>query len=180
MDFCTGDREYIRLLHRDPLFERCLEDLRARGGESQAAARKINEFVDLLLRSGRKRDREKFRFTRNKEARIRHCKKVDLGCGYRLVCIKKDGHLALLYAGTHDECFRWIERNKGMEFDFSASKGIAVCAADAATGESAPADVLAEQRMLEEHESMLMRRIDDDILRKVFSGLCQCPRIGAE
>lgn len=178
MDFCTGDRDHVLYLYRDTLFEKCLEGLRARSGESLAAARKIDEFVDLLLNPGRNMNREKFRFTRNKEARIRHCKKVDLGCGYRLVCIKKDGRLALLYAGTHDECFRWIERNKGMNYDFSASKGIPVCVSGAAGGERVPEDVLAEQRMLDEHESMLMSRIDDEVLRKIFPGLCQKARAG--
>ena len=87
MDFCTGDREHILYLHRDALFEKCLEGLRARSGEALAAARKIDEFVDLLLRPGRNMNREKFRFTRNGEHRIRNCRKVDLGCGYRIVCV---------------------------------------------------------------------------------------------
>jgi hypothetical protein len=172
--FCTRDREHILYIYRNLLFDKCLDDLRAKGGEALIAARKIDEFIGLLLKPYEKRDREKFRFTRNTEARIKNCKKVDLGCGYRLVCIKKNGHLALVYAGTHDECFRWIERNKGLTFDFSASAGIAV-APDVRSRKDLPADVLAEQSMIDEYEALLMSRINDEILRKIFFGLCHKP-----
>lgn len=173
VDFCTGDREYIAFLYRDAFFDKSLEDLRAMGGEAFIIARKVDEFVDLLLNPDHKGNREKFRFTRNKEARIKNCKKVDLGCGYRLVCIKKDGHLALLYLGTHDDCFRWIERNRGMTYDFHASSKVTpVIHESTVCQENIPAAVLAEQRVVEEYEARFMSRLDDTILRKIFSGLC--------
>jgi hypothetical protein len=173
VDFCTGDREYTVSLYRDPLFDKCLEALRAKGGESLVAARKVDEFIDILLHRDKRGDREKFRFTRKGEARIKNCKKIDLGCGYRIVCIKKDGHLALLYVGTHDECFRWIERNQGMKFDVSASNGtVQVVHKKRSMQEDIHEDVIKEQKVLEEDESLLMSRISDDVLRKVFHGLC--------
>ena len=173
VDFCTGDRD-VMFLYREPLFDRCLEDLRSKGGFSTEAARKVDQFIDILLKPDRHRDREKFRFTRNSEARIKNCKKVDLGCGYRLVCIKKDGHLALLYVGTHDDCFRWIERNKGLEYDFdSADMGVQVVRQAVSTREESEKNVREEDDFLNQYEASIMNRIDDDVLRRVFHGLCK-------
>lgn len=174
VDFCTGDREHTVSLYREPFFDKCLEALRAKGGESLVAARKVDEFIDLLLHRDKRGDREKFRFTRKGEARIKYCKKIDLGCGYRIVCIKKDGHLALLYVGTHDDCFRWIERNRGMKFDVSASEGsLRIEHGNYIAGDDTTQDILEEQRMLVEYEDSLTSRLSDDVLRQVFSGLCQ-------
>jgi len=70
-------------------FERCLADLRKKGGTASDAAERIDVFIQNLMRNGNGTGREQFRYTRNGEYRIRHCKKISLGCGYRLVLIKK-------------------------------------------------------------------------------------------
>ncbi|HXY53533.1 MAG TPA: hypothetical protein VEM40_02550 [Nitrospirota bacterium] len=174
MKICSGDGERIRFLYRDPLFERGLEDLRKKGGEAAGAAKKVDEFVCALTQSEGRNGREKFRFTRNGEYRIRNCRKVDLGSGYRLVCIKKGPHLSLLYVGTHDDCFRWIERNIGLKYEFDAMKtALEVAQEIAPVKDDCPNDALNDQRMFEEYESSIMSRVDDAVLRKVFSGLCQ-------
>lgn len=179
MDFCTGDREHIDYLYRDPLFDKCLKDLRAKGGECLVAARKADEFIDILLHQDRRGEREKFRFTRNGEARIKHCKKVDLGCGYRIVCIKKDGHLALIYMGTHDDCFRWIERNRGMKYDVAALKGaIRIDHEERIDRDNKLKSVIEEEKIFRAYEEILMSRLSDEVLRRVFSGLCQKPMGG--
>lgn len=172
VDFCTEDRGYTVSLYRDPVFEKCLEDLRAKGGEALVIAGKVDEFIDIILRPDQTGDRDKFRFTWNGEARIRNCKKVDLGGGYRLVCIKKDGYLALLYVGTHDDCFRWIARNKGLKYEASASIGTIQVVRKTRSPEDSHEDIVKEQRVLEEAEASLLSRIDDTVLRKVFHGLC--------
>lgn len=51
-------------------------------------------------------------FTRNGEDRIKGCRKVDLGGGYRLGTLKQGKDLYLLFVGTHDECGRWVENNR--------------------------------------------------------------------
>lgn len=174
LDFCTGDREHIAFLHREASFDKCLDDLRAKGGEALVTARKADEFIAVLLNPDRQGKREKFRFTRNSEARIKNCKKVDLGRGYRLVCIKKDGRLALVYVGTHDDCFRWIERNKGLEYDFDAADtAVQVVHRPVSDREESAKNAYEEDDMLKQHEASLMSRIDDDVLRRVFHGLCK-------
>ncbi len=179
VDFCTGDRGHTVTFYREPLFDKCLEALRAKGGESLVAARKVDEFIDILLHRDKRGDREKFRFTRKGEARIKNCKKIDLGCGYRIVCIKKDGYLAFLYVGTHDDCFRWIERNRGMKFDLSAAEGsLRIEHGNYIAGDDTPRDILEERRMLVEYEESLESRLSDDMLRRVFPGLCKKVPVG--
>jgi hypothetical protein len=57
------------------------------------------------------------RVTKHGELRIKGCMKYDLGSGYRLVTLKYGCHIYLLYAGSHDECNRWIENNRDLSLD---------------------------------------------------------------
>ena len=54
-----------------------------------------------------------FPVTNNGETRIRSCVKYSLGDGYRLVTVKRDLIIWLLYVGNHDDTDRWITRNSG-------------------------------------------------------------------
>jgi hypothetical protein len=159
------------VLYKTPLFERCLDDLRRKGGTASDAAGRIDVFVRNLVQSDNCTKREKFRYTRNSEYRIRHCKKISLGCGYRLVFIQKDSCYVLLYAGTHDDCFRWIERNKGLSYEVDHSTHAVSVVQDAgADGETLPEDVLEAKKFVERYERELMRQLDEDLLAKIFSG----------
>jgi hypothetical protein len=164
-----GELESIEKIHRDPLFDRTLQDLRARGGYCAVAAAKAETFIDLLVGRSGGVSRERFRFTRNGEYRIKNCRKVDLGCGYRIVCIQKDRRLALLYIGTHDDCFRWIERHRTAEYDLNGVDDEAWM--DVASVLPQAPWVADVDSLSEEYEENLMKRIDDSVLRKVFSGL---------
>ncbi len=164
--------ETIAKFYRDPVFDRTLVDLRAKGGYAAVAAGKADELAGLL--SGRPGARRgKFRFTRRGEYRIRNCRKVDLGCGYRIVCIQKDGRLVLVYIGTHDDCFRWIERHRTAEYDLDAvpEEGWAEAAPDSAGTLALEHGGTDEDHFAEAYEAALMERVDDAMLRKVFSGL---------
>jgi hypothetical protein len=167
------DIESIRKVHRTTLFERTLEELRAKGGYAAVAAAKAEEFMQSLSGGAGGKGRDKFRCTRKGEYRIRNCRKVDLGCGYRIVCIHKDQRLVLLYIGTHDDCFRWIERHRKAEYDLDAVDGdtwtpvtvqseMRQCHDDAVTD---------EDRFADAYEEALVSRVDDALLRQVFSGL---------
>lgn len=113
------------------------------------------------------------RQTRNGEYRIDQCFKFHLGSGYRVVCLIHREYLILLYAGTHDDCCRWIERHRGMKCDsIDVGRAMPIMKA-AATGWTIPPDVEEERRFSEEYERAIMRRLDDDILRRVFGCLAQ-------
>ena len=163
----------IAKLYRDPLFDRTIEDLRAKGGYAAEAAAKADEFI-AAVRTGRgEGGREKFRFTRNGEHRIRNCRKVDLGCGYRIVCVQKDGRLVLLYIGTHDDCFRWIERRRTAEYDLDGvpEEAWLGMGTDRLADGMAGGTETEEDRFCDAYEAALMERIDDAVLRRVFAGL---------
>jgi hypothetical protein len=171
MNSVTGADEGIRFVHRGQAFERCLEDLRNKGGMASEAAAKAAEFIAAVLTGRGDGGREKFRFTRRGEYRIRNCRKIDLSRGYRLVCYLKDGHLVLLYAGTHDDCFRWIERNSGVQIEVHGpAHALAVRRDDEAAYAVIP-DRSAEDRFAASYEEALMSRLDDAVLRKVFAGI---------
>ena len=162
----------IKMLYREPSFESTLEDLRSKGGQPAVAAAKAIEFLRVLAGENTG-GRTRFRFTRNGEYRIKNCRKVDLGNGYRLVCILKDQRLVLLYIGTHDDCFRWIERRRTAEYDMDsvdlgAWSNIALLRQqkNSTTQSKGREDILSKQ-----YEDDLMNRVDDVVLRRVFAGI---------
>jgi len=159
----------ILSLYLDPKFIKTLNELRKQGGISFIVAKKADDLIKRLLLRGRDCSHEIGKLTKNGELRIKKCKKYDLGNGYRLVCLRKSSHLILLYIGTHDDCTRWIERNKGLEYDLNnagenplLTKQISV-EVEPQIQKTDPAD---------EYEERLISGIDDRMLRKIFSGLC--------
>ena len=166
------DEGKVLFVHRTATFDRTLEDLRRKGGTVSMAAEKADEVIRLITRMGGKGVREQFRLTRNGEYRIKYCRKYDLGGGYRLVLLHRGRHLVLLYVGSHDDCFRWIERNKGLTYEMDDTTHAIRVTCDAPTEDNSIShDVIEEDRLVDEYEAILMSRVDDNALRKIFSGL---------
>lgn len=162
------------VLYKTPLFERCLDDLRRKGGTASEAAARIDVILSNLLQSAKDSRRERFRYTRNGEYRIKYCKKISLGCGYRLVLLQKDDCCILLYAASHDDCLRWIERNKGLSYEVNhTTREVRVMKAVAEDTDALPEDVLEEKQFVERYENNLMKQIDDNVLSRIFSGFCE-------
>jgi len=162
----------MRFVHRTATFDRKLEDLRATGGFASVAAGKADQLICLIKNEKGDKPREQFRFTRYGEHRIKRCHKYSLGCGYRLVFIRKGCHVVLLYIGSHDDCSRWLERNSRMVYEFDgADHSTEISTHTCMEDSSVPGDEIAEECRADEYEEQLMRRIDDRTLRKVFSGL---------
>ena len=163
----------VRMVHRDPLFDRTLAALRSQGGYAVVAAEKAGEFINILTGTASPGSRGRFRFTRKGEYRVPNCRKVDLGCGYRIVCIHKGERLVLLYIGTHDDCFRWLERHRTAEYDLDAVAQDAWISVKAESGETVLEHRHEDDRATDAHEEALLERIDDAVLRKVFAGIVQ-------
>ena len=156
-------------LYLDPKFTKTLNELRKQGGISSIVAKKADDLIRRLLLRGRDCSAETGRLTKNGELRIRKCKKYDMGNGYRLICLRKASSLILLYIGTHDECTRWLERNKGLEYDINTA-GEGPQLAKQISLEVEPQ--IKKVDPADEYEEKLISRIDDRMLRKIFSGLC--------
>jgi hypothetical protein len=157
-------------VHYTPKFIENIEALRRQGGKSLTIAKKADRLIKEIVARGRNELLEVGRLTKRGELRIKRCRKYDLGDGYRLICLKEGKHLILLYVGTHDECSRWLERNKGLRYKIDDVKGTIV--------ETREVEVVAlahteERDPAYEYEEQLMGKIDDKILRKIFYGLCK-------
>lgn len=173
---CTNSSGNDRqiLIYRTPLFERCLADLRGKGGTASDAAGRIDVILRNLLQFEKGAEREKFRYTRNGEYRIKHCRKIALGCGHRLVFLQKDNWFVFLYAGTHDDCFRWIERNKGLSYELDQTTRALTVVQDISEDDYAlPEDVREARKFAEDYEEKLMGRLDDEMLARIFTGWCR-------
>ena len=53
--------------------------------------------------------------TKAGDNRIKNCLKYDLGKGFRLVCIKQNRQMFLLYMGSHDNCDKWVYKNRNIK-----------------------------------------------------------------
>jgi hypothetical protein len=163
------DEEKFLFVHRTANFDRILENLRKKGGTGSLAAGKAEEVINGISCGQGENMRQQFRFTRRGECRIKHCMKYDLGCGYRLVFIRRGCHFFFLYVGSHDDCFRWIERNKGLSYEIDDRTHALRIIRDVPV----PGDECEEKLGKDEYEARLMSRIDDKVLRKVFSGFIE-------
>ncbi len=169
-DPCKWHRA-VAYIYRTALFERCLAKLSKRGGTATEAAKKAEEFISSIMSGGASHGRKKFSYTWNGEYRIKHCKKINLVGAYRLVFIEKDGGYVLLYAGSHDDCFRWIERNKGLTCEVDhPSNAVRTSGGSTKQGDSLPEGVLEEREFVKRYEEEFMSRVDENMLLRVFSG----------
>lgn len=101
-----------------------IESIRAmfqRGGQAQLAA----EATDMILGRMGRSDEEPFlglKCTKHGENRIPHCVKYDLNGFSRLITIQDSGICVICFLGNHDECEKWLTRNKGLVLTVNNSK----------------------------------------------------------
>jgi len=111
---------------------------------------------------------QKDNLTKHGELRIDKCWKYDLGSHYRLICIRPEQDLIISYTGTHDDCDRWIENNRRFEPELN------VIRAEGLLIEEEEVKACLDQPEPEmDYEDMLRQKIDDKMLREIFSGLCK-------
>ncbi len=106
----------IHLIHIDPRLDRHIEELRRAGKKGQIAADHAEEVV-AAIRSGGPGAARHLPKTHRGELRLESCVKYDLGGGYRLLTVRQGGECFLLFAGSHDDCHRWLENNRNLAID---------------------------------------------------------------
>lgn len=84
-----------------------------RGGLYQKAAEKVKEILGAIT-MGELDVLKKISTTNNGESRIKNCVKYDLQGFCRLVTIQENNVCAFVFLGTHEECDKWLDNNKGM------------------------------------------------------------------
>ncbi|MEW6520475.1 MAG: hypothetical protein AB1461_13775 [Thermodesulfobacteriota bacterium] len=158
-------------LYRTPLFEKQLNALEKTDKKGALAAERAAEIIRQLAVDGWQCVAMRNKRTRRGELRVRKCLKYDLGSGYRLISLRRDSELFLLYVGSHDECDRWLNNKRSSKLQVEPESFIFV----AGNGD-APADQPADPVMEEpadEYEEQLIARLSDTLLRQVFRGICQ-------
>ncbi|MFO7716844.1 hypothetical protein [Desulfosarcina sp.] len=157
----------IERIHLDPKLEKNLAALR-KGGRRESLVVDRVEAIIAEAECGRLPSSNVCNFTRNGEDRIKGCRKVDLGGGYRLVTLKQGKDLYLLFVGTHDECGRWVENNRlhlPLELIAERCRTISRSITDATSS----AHPCLKNR--QEQEEDWIPSLSDQDLRVVFSGL---------
>lgn len=164
-------------------------------------ARALDRQVEVLLRSGRKGERavENYRTvydhlrrhccriaeiyakrTKKGELRVKNCIKYHLGHGYRLITIRIEDRLYLPFIGTHDEVDQWLEgrRREGFEPLHSAYRQEWLRPEHQDTEVVKP---YGREESLDDdlYERQLAERIDDALLKHIFTGLYQRQSDGA-
>ena len=109
-------------------------------------------------------------YTKYGEKRIQHCRKYNLGCGYRLITLQRGETVFMPFLGTHDESHRWLQSNSRLkDFNTGAGRMIRVVKKKPMTRLSKAiekADVVAD-------DSDFFKHLTDKDLRRVFSGLVE-------
>lgn len=160
-------------VYRETRFTKCLDILKRGDRKSTIAAERAEELVKKLLKEDMAFVEEARIRTKHGELRIDKCRKYDLGSGFRLVCVEHGGDLFITYVGAHDDCDHWIENNRRFEPEagelsdgrtFSADE-------DGNTGGVMESDMPCDDDM--DYDDILMKQIDDNLLREIFCGLCR-------
>ena len=157
------------VIHREARFNKSLSILRRSGGKAALAARRAEEVIERLATEGRMAAEEFSRLTKHGELRIRKCKKYDLGGGYRLIGVKQGKHLIFSYVGTHDDCDRWIENNRGFELEVDEVTRETPQPERRYKEESSPRTEVAPET---DYDELLLEKVDEKTLRRIFCGIC--------
>jgi len=156
-------------IHREASFRRSLETL-ARGDKTASmAASRAEEVIEKLASGDYQAIEIVSRRTKHGELRISGCRKYNLGAGYRLVCVKQEGYLVATYVGSHDDCNRWIENNRGFELELPSLSDSLLVSENCESNRRRDSE---NEEHEPDYDDILMAKIDQKILRQVFCGLC--------
>jgi len=100
------------LIHKSTEFNKRLAQLRRSGGAASRAAESAQAIIGRLYLGYS--IEEAGALTNHGETRIRNSVKFDLPGGHRLICVRHGPDLSLLFIGSHQECDRWLDSNRGL------------------------------------------------------------------
>uniref|UniRef100_A0A7C4RT08 Uncharacterized protein n=1 Tax=Desulfatirhabdium butyrativorans TaxID=340467 RepID=A0A7C4RT08_9BACT len=160
----------IRLIHRDPLFEKQLDALRKGNRKAQIAAREVDEIIARLVQERRIPDCL-HETTKSGEQRLKNCLKYDLGCGYRLITLREEDCLHIAFIGTHDECDRWLVNKKRLQPILWKSRSVTIEVPEPSLSSDEPPFEDSDAFLTDPSEDF--PPIEEKYLRMVFRGLIE-------
>jgi hypothetical protein len=156
------------LIHRAPQFKKCLEKLRRAGGRAALAAAQVEEILATLAVHDHIPLEQVHKRTTHGEHRIDGCQKFDLVGGYRLVYIKEGHQYCVLFAGTHDECDRWLNHHKRFRPAEQWANPLCIVRQTEDVSPTAPQGIPGGDG---DYDDILLPQIDEKMLRRIFRGL---------
>ncbi|MBI9075971.1 MAG: hypothetical protein JEZ02_11200 [Desulfatibacillum sp.] len=157
----------IKNVYLDVKFEKQVRTVSRAGKTGARAANKVLGIIDNLVNGCAEDFGQLGSLTKHGEARIDKCVKYDLGAGYRAVCAWDKESFYVLCVGSHDECDRWIDTNRGLSLNQDLPIGRVIQVRQDVPSQSCSA---IPRDMEEDH--FYPESIDQQTLRKVFCGLC--------
>lgn len=161
------------IVHRTPRFNKLLEALRSADKKGMLAASQAESLLENLVFMTPRSPEFAAKRTKYGELRVKNCQKFDLGSGYRLICVKESSHLFLLYIGTHDDCDRWLENNRGIQLVLESDHSTLSLTEKEARLLTMPPQEEDSKAPSDEYEIRLMEKLNDKILRQIFRGICK-------
>lgn len=166
----------IRTIFIDPRVRKQQQSLLRSGKKAAGAAEQVDAIIDRWVERGRLWD-DVAAMTKHGELRIKNCVKFDLGSGYRLITLKHAEKVVVLYAGSHDDCDRWLENNRELPLELILNRCevrqvhcVSAKTPDASDPLEARADAFGSN--WEECDNFAEEPIGERELRLLFSGLC--------
>lgn len=105
-----------------------------------------------------------------KDKRVKNSLKFNLGQGFRLICIKERKELFVMFAGDHDSSSAWLDRfTRKKPHRTEVDMRVFPVADPPAARPAVPASAAPAR---ESFGDPLPKEIPQEVLRKVFRGLC--------
>lgn len=158
----------IKHLYLDVRVLKHIDLLKRSDKKAALAAARAEEIIAGLEVYGRVPD-SAGGLTRHGELRIKGVRKYDLGSGYRLITFKQRQCMFLLFAGSHDNCNRWLENNRELPLAQieSRCRHRVVAARPHGAKKSVTSQTPSPQTDLYDP----LATVSDNDLRQIFSGL---------
>lgn len=151
-------------------FRKKLHKLTQAGGKAQDAADQAWKIIQLVAAQEQITPWLGSKLSNYGEARLQNGGKFDLGGGYRLVFMKKEGRFIFLCLGAHDECDTWIMNNRGIDPDLVQLEEVGSAEHQEEAQEEEEVRELVRDP---DDDRPLHEVIDQQTLREIFSGICQ-------
>lgn len=156
------------IIHREKRFDKELEILKNHGDKAWVAAKRAEEILAKLTVKGWTDLKHAAKLSGHGEHRVDGCIKYDIGSGFRMICFKRGENLYFSFVGTHDDCHRWMNRNRDQHNKVGKRAAVTAVAENPEWEPSGSEPGIPDEL---EYEELLLSQINDQILRRIFNGL---------
>ncbi len=164
----------MRYLHISRNIDCYIEKLQMKGKQGALVASQYLQIIECIRQAEWRDNVISSKRTKNGEYRLKNCVKYDLSHGHRLVTVKVGQDLFITFVGSHDDTDRWIETHR---YDCFCEDDSQYLSETIDTDETDTTEEIRKSLPLEsapesdEYEQQLKDKIDEAMLKKVFSGL---------